>query len=126
MRRVKSRDTPAELALRSHLHRLGLRFRVDTAPVAGLNRRADIVFRRQKVAVFVDGCFWHGCPTHGTWPKANGGWWRQKIERNRARDIETDRRLVEAGWEVVRLWEHDDAERAARGIASLVREQSPE
>jgi DNA mismatch endonuclease (patch repair protein) len=79
------------------------------------------VFPRLKVAVFVDGCFWHGCPVHGTWPKANSDWWRAKIEANRLRDSDTDRRLSEMGWRVVRIWEHEDPEQAALRIAAVVR-----
>src|SRR5256885_1906165 len=90
MRATGQRDTRPEKALRSELHRLGLRYRVDVAPVAGLRRRADVVFVKQRVAVFLDGCFWHGCPQHMTWPNANGAWWRTKIEGNRSRDGHTD------------------------------------
>src|SRR5919204_4874110 len=98
MQATRQRDTPAEVALRSALHRLGLRFRVQRRPVAGLKRRADIVFAPAQVAVFVDGCFWHGCPEHATWPKKNADWWQEKIEGNRRRDADTDARLTEAGW----------------------------
>jgi DNA mismatch endonuclease (patch repair protein) len=120
MRATRQRDTPPELALRSALHRLGLRFRVQTAPVDGLRRRADITFPRVRVAVFVDGCFWHGCPQHGTWPKQNAGWWRDKIETNRRRDADTDARLAEAGWLPVRIWAHENPEVAAARIAEIV------
>jgi DNA mismatch endonuclease (patch repair protein) len=121
MQHTPQRDTPPERALRSALHRLGLRFRVHVRPVPGLPRRADVIFPRARVAVFVDGCFWHGCPVHGTWPKANAEWWRAKIESNRARDADTDRRLTEAGWTVVRVWEHEDPDGAARQVAGLVK-----
>jgi DNA (cytosine-5)-methyltransferase 1 len=123
MQNVGKRDTPAEKALRSALHRQGLRFRVDEAPLPGLRRRADIVFRSAKVAVFVDGCFWHGCPLHATWPKSNGDWWKMKIERNRQRDAETDQRLTEAGWRVIRVWEHADLAEAAGQVAGSVRQR---
>jgi DNA mismatch endonuclease (patch repair protein) len=93
---------------------------VDTRPVPAVRRRADLVFARAKVAVFVDGCFWHGCPTHMTWPVANAAWWREKIERNAARDRETDQLLTDAGWGVVRVWEHEDPEVAARRVMSIV------
>lgn len=116
------RDTAAEVALRSALHRLGLRFRVDQPPIPRIRRRADIVFRKAKVAVFVDGCFWHGCPDHGTWPRANASFWRDKIETNRRRDVNTDRLLREAGWQVLRFWEHDDVELAARVVERNVRQ----
>src|SRR5687768_13961014 len=86
MRATKQRDTPAEVMLRSALHRVGLRFRVDCRPIIQLRTRADIVFRRARVAVFIDGCFWHGCPKHGSWPTRNGEWWRTKILGNRQRD----------------------------------------
>ncbi len=108
MARTGQRDTAAELRLRAELHRRGLRYRVDVAPIMGLRRRADVVFTRQRLAVFVDGCFWHGCPEHATWPKHNAAWWREKLERNRQRDRETDRQLRAAGWRVVRVWEHED------------------
>src|SRR5262245_46224750 len=120
MQATPRRDTPCELALRSALHRLGLRFRVDR-PVPGTRRRADLTFVRARVAVFVDGCFWHGCPKHATWPKANARWWRAKIEQNRRRDSDTTRRLHAAGWRVVRVWEHESATAAAARTALAVR-----
>src|SRR5229473_3442508 len=107
MRNTRQSDTPAELALRSRLHALGFRYRVDVSPVRGVRRRADLVFMRAHVAVYVDGCFWHGCPEHGTWPKANAEWWREKLTRNQARDRDTDEQLVARGWRVVRVWEHE-------------------
>jgi DNA mismatch endonuclease (patch repair protein) len=100
---------------------MGLRYRVDLAPIVGLRRRADVVFTRAKVAVFVDGCFWHGCPVHATWPKANAEFWRTKIETNGTRDQDTNRRLIEAGWVVIRVWEHEKPEVAAKTIARTVR-----
>ena len=121
MRRTGQRDTSAEHALRSVLFRMGLRYRVDLAPLVGLRRRADVVFTRAKVAVFVDGCFWHGCPVHATWPKANAEFWRTKIETNGTRDQDTNRRLIEAGWVVIRVWEHEEPEVAAKTIARTVR-----
>jgi DNA mismatch endonuclease (patch repair protein) len=120
MRATGQRDTRPERLLRANLHQLGLRYRVDRAPVAGLRRRADVVFSRQRVAVFVDGCFWHGCPEHMTWPAANREWWRAKIEATRRRDRDTETRLRDAGWSVLRYWEHDDPEQAAREIARVV------
>src|SRR5215831_11579615 len=92
MQRQARRDTAPERALRSALHRLGLRFRVHVRPHPGLRREADVVFGPSRVVVFVDGCFWHGCPEHASWPKANADWWREKIASNRARDAETDGR----------------------------------
>jgi DNA mismatch endonuclease, patch repair protein len=106
MQRQQQRDTAPETALRSALHRQGLRFRIHY-PLAGLRRRADLAFPTEQVAVFVDGCFWHGCPDHGTEPKANAAWWREKIAANVARDRDTDARLEETGWLVVRVWEHE-------------------
>ncbi|MGQ0466544.1 MAG: very short patch repair endonuclease [Sporichthyaceae bacterium] len=111
-----TRDTPAELKLRRLLHAAGLRYRVDYRPVPGIRRKADVVFTKAKVAVFVDGCFWHSCPVHGTWPKANGDWWREKLEGNSARDRDTDARLADAGWTVVRIWEHEPPDEAARRV----------
>ncbi len=113
MRAQRRRDTKPEMALRRVLHAGGRRFFVDRAPLVGVRRRADLVFPRARVAVFVDGCFWHGCPEHGTVPKRNREWWVEKIDGNRARDRDTDRRLSEAGWSVVRVWEHDEATVAA-------------
>jgi DNA mismatch endonuclease (patch repair protein) len=99
---------------------MGYRYRVDVAPLAALRRRADIVFTRARVAVFVDGCFWHGCPDCDLRPKANAAWWREKLDRNRARDADTDTQLVRAGWAVVRVWEHEDLEASARRVADIV------
>ena len=124
MKRVRRRDTKPEVGLRTLLHRMGLRYRVDEKPLAGLRRKADLVFRRTKVAVYVDGCFWHGCPLHATWPKQNAAFWREKIETNRRRDADTDARLVAAGWAVVRVWEHEDSAEAAGRVAEAVRARS--
>jgi DNA mismatch endonuclease (patch repair protein) len=121
MQRQASRDTAPEVALRSALHRLGLRYRVHVRPISEVRREADVVFRRVRVAVFVDGCFWHGCPDHASWPKANSAWWRDKIETNRARDRDTDARLAEAGWLALRVWEHEPPQDAAQRIASVIR-----
>lgn len=115
----RQRDTASEVALRSLLHRRGLRFRVQY-PLPSLRRRADIAFPRRRVAVFVDGCFWHGCPDHGTWPKENADWWREKIETNQHRDADTDRRLVEQGWTPIRIWEHEDPSAAVDRIAQTL------
>ncbi|MFC5287038.1 very short patch repair endonuclease [Actinokineospora guangxiensis] len=121
MSRQKSRDTAVEMALRRALHALGLRYRVHRRPVAGVRREADVVFPGARVAVFVDGCFWHGCPEHATWPKNNAEFWRAKIEGNRARDRDTDARFAEAGWRVVRVWEHEDPAEAAARVLAVVR-----
>ena len=87
----------------------------------GLRRRADLAFTAARVAVFVDGCFWHGCPEHATWPKQNAEWWREKIEANRRRDLDTDARLLEAGWLPIRVWEHEPVEDAADRVTEAVR-----
>ncbi|WP_282784497.1 very short patch repair endonuclease [Nocardia sp. CC201C] len=113
MARQRRVGTAPEIALRRELHRRGARFFVDRAPMRGLRRRADIVFPRRKVAVYVDGCFWHSCPEHATSPKNNAEWWAEKLAGNVARDRDTDARLREAGWTVVRVWEHERAESAA-------------
>src|SRR6188472_4126360 len=118
MRANRHRDTGPELWLRRELHGRGFRFKVDSLVISGLRRRADIVFTRVRLAVFVDGCFWHGCPEHGTSPRANSEWWAWKIERNRTRDADTDGLLAAAGWHVVRVWEHEDAAVAADRVAS--------
>jgi DNA mismatch endonuclease, patch repair protein len=125
MESTRRRDTAAEKALRAILFRKGFRYRVDLAPLPRLRRRADLVFTRQKVAVYVDGCFWHGCPIHATWPKANAEFWRNKIEANRRRDEDTNRRLEEAGWTVVRIWEHEPPEEAAERVAAAVSRGGP-
>lgn len=117
---TRRRDTPGELALRSALTALGFRYRVDVA-LPGTRARADVAFLGAKVAVFIDGCFWHACPKHGTWPKANAEWWREKILGNRRRDLKTSRDLADAGWLVFRFWEHVDADSAARKIAATLR-----
>jgi DNA mismatch endonuclease (patch repair protein) len=108
MRANRPRDTRPELGVRRELHRRGLRYRVNSAPVSGLRCRPDIIFTRARVAVFVDGCFWHSCPEHGTRPAANGDWWGRKLAANVDRDRRNDRSLSAAGWKVVRIWEHED------------------
>ena len=109
MSRQRTQDTEPELVLRRELHARGMRYRVGY-PVPGNRRRSiDIAFVRIRLAVFVDGCFWHGCPTHGTWPITNAEWWENKIVKNQERDADTDRLLRECGWEPLRLWEHEVA-----------------
>jgi DNA mismatch endonuclease, patch repair protein len=121
-----SQNTGIELRLRSLLHARGLRYRVHQRPLKRHRRTADVVFTRAKVAVYVDGCFWHGCPLHATWPKRNADFWREKIEANIRRDRETDVSLTEAGWIPVRVWEHEDAVLAADRITALVRSRRNE
>jgi DNA mismatch endonuclease, patch repair protein len=123
MQAAKPRDTAPERALRSALYEKGLRYRVDVKPIKELNRRADIVFRSAKVAVFVDGCFWHGCPIHGTQAKANAGFWRRKIKQNQERDADTTKCLKRAGWKVMRVWEHEDSVKAAEKIHAIIRKR---
>lgn len=122
MQRQARRDTKPELALRREIWRRGLRYRVDVAPIAGLRRRADMVFSRARVAVYVDGCYWHRCPAHATVPKANRDWWVAKLEANVQRDRDTDARLGAAHWEVVRVWEHEAIADAADRVETAVRE----
>jgi DNA mismatch endonuclease (patch repair protein) len=126
MQAAKPRDTAPEKAIRSALHRKGLRYRVDAKPLKELNRRADIIFRSINVAIFIDGCFWHGCPIHGTQAKANAEFWRLKIKRNQERDIDTAKRLEDAGWNVIRVWEHENPEKASGKIYKIVRERQSE
>lgn len=114
-------DTACELAVRRALHRRGLRYRIDVAPLRGLHRRADVVFSKAHIALFVDGCFWHGCAEHRTIPANNRAWWQAKIDGNRARDSQTDELLSAAGWQVIRAWEHDDPEAVADRVESAVR-----
>jgi DNA mismatch endonuclease (patch repair protein) len=104
--RANRSDSSVEQALRSALHTRGLRFRKHLQPIAGLRCKPDVVFTRARLAVFVDGCFWHSCPEHATRPVANADWWREKLEENVARDRRNDAALTAAGWHVVRLWEH--------------------
>jgi DNA mismatch endonuclease (patch repair protein) len=120
MQSNKGRDTKPEVALRSAVHALGLRYRVSARPVKQLRRTADLVFTRAKVAVFLDGCFWHGCPQHHTVAATNAEFWADKVEINRARDRDTDRRLLEAGWMTVRIWEHEVPNEAALRIRDVV------
>lgn len=121
MQSNRQRDTSPEMAVRRVLHARGLRYRVDTRPMASVRRRADIVFPRQKLAVFIDGCFWHGCPVHGTRSfKTNSLFWQQKIERNLARDLDTTAQLESAGWRVLRFWEHLDPKVVANEIEAAV------
>lgn len=123
MRANRGRDTKPELALRSAAHALGLRYRVSARPLPHLRRTADLVFPTARVAVFLDGCFWHGCPEHHTVAQTNADFWSQKVVSNRARDRDTDRRLAEAGWTSIRVWEHEDPHEAAREIRKIVDER---
>ncbi len=122
MRGNRKVDTGPEVRLRSALHRAGLRFRKNYPVLAGgLRVRPDVVFPRSRVAVFLDGCFWHACPQHGTQPTSNVAYWAPKLARNVDRDRSVDNAMFEAGWIVVRVWEHETPEKAARRVAAAVR-----
>ena len=121
MSRQPRRDTAPEVALRRELHRRGMRFRVDW-PLPGLpRRRADIAFTRRRIAVFVDGCFWHACQDHKTAPASNADWWAAKLQKNVSRDRNTDEHLRRLGWTVIRFWEHEDPVSAAQSVEAAVR-----
>ena len=121
MARQRTAGTSAELALRRVLYARGCRYRVNR-PLEGLTRRrADLTFASVRLVVFVDGCFWHSCPDHGTSPKRNDAWWAAKLQRNAERDRETDHHLEVLGWTVVRVWEHEAPEDAADRIMGVIR-----
>jgi DNA mismatch endonuclease (patch repair protein) len=121
----RSRDTSRELAVRRALHTMGLRYRVNARPLPELRRTADIVFRPAKIAIFIDGCFWHGCPEHYTAPASHVEYWFEKIICNQARDRETDAALEEAKWLSLRFWEHIEVEEATNVIATHVQSRQP-
>ena len=114
-------DSAPERRLRSALHRSGLRFFKHRRPVPGLRSSVDVVFPSQRLALFVDGCFWHGCPDHGTKPQTNREWWQAKLERNRQRDADDDAVLSANGWTVMRIWEHVPVEQAVRDVREALR-----
>lgn len=120
MAKVRQKGTGAEVALRRELYQRGLRYRVGFEVLKKPRRVADIVFPGLMIAIFVDGCFWHGCPEHATWPKQNSEFWRQKIEANRARDADTNERLRSIGWTVLRFWEHEPPTEAAEIVVQTV------
>lgn len=125
VRKNPSRDTRPEQRVRSRLHRDGWRFRKNfSIQVSDRRVRPDIVFSRQRVAIFVDGCFWHRCPLHGASPTANSAYWGPKLDRNVVRDRTVDQLLTAAGWTVVRVWEHESPEAAAKSITTVLREAS--
>lgn len=127
MRGNKASDTGPERRLRSLLHKAGLRYRINARPVPALRRTADVVFASARVAVFVDGCYWHGCADHHRPARTNESFWRTKIDGNRTRDRETDRLLTDAGWIIVRVWEHEDpADAAVRVIDAVHARRSAE
>ncbi|MFJ5608390.1 very short patch repair endonuclease [Streptomyces sp. NPDC093221] len=120
MQAVRSRDTGPEWLVRRLVHARGLRYRVSARPLPDLRRTADLVFRPAKVAVFIDGCYWHGCPEHYVSPKTNAGYWSEKVAKNMARDQDTNERLTDAGWTVLRFWEHESPDACALTIAAEV------
>lgn len=126
MRRFRSRDTRPEVKLRSALHRRGLRFRLHRSVPGAPRRTIDIAFPSERVAVFVDGCFWHSCPRHGKTPDRNGAWWQDKLAANTTRDRDTDQLLTQAGWEVLRYWEHEDPIDVANEVVRAVRSRRRE
>ncbi|MYS47754.1 DNA mismatch endonuclease Vsr [Streptomyces sp. SID5998] len=120
MSRQGSRDTAPEIAVRRLLHASGVRYRVNV-PVPGMPRRTiDIAFGKHKIAIFMDGCFWHGCPEHATHPKANSEWWRKKLDRNMSRDVETTGHLTAEGWTVLRFWEHEAPSKVAQQVCEAL------
>ncbi len=121
MRGVKKRDNGPEMAVRRLLHAAGLRYRV-AWPVPGQRRRTiDIAFTRARLAVYIDGCFWHGCPLHATSPKANAAWWAEKISTNQTRDADVTSQLEDMGWTVLRFWEHEMPDDVASAVIGRLR-----
>lgn len=121
MKSNRRRDTGPELAVRRLLHAQGLRYRVDTPLEFDRRRRADIVFSRARLAIFIDGCFWHGCNQHYTVPATNAEFWAEKRVKNRTRDSETNERLEATGWTVLRFWEHESPAAIAADITHTYR-----
>lgn len=122
LKRQRRRDTGLEVEIRKRLHRLGFRFRVDYRLEPSLRCRGDIVFTRRKVVVFVDGCFWHSCPEHGTSPANNAEWWRTKLAANVDRDRRTTEALTSLGWIAVRIWEHEAVDKAVGQVVRALDE----
>lgn len=120
----RSTDTTPEVALRRVLHAAGLRYFVHRRPLPDLRRTADIVFPGARLAIFVDGCFWHGCPEHGNIPQANDWYWPEKIRKNRLRDADTDERLLKSGWTPLRIWEHEPVDLAVARVRDALRDTS--
>jgi DNA mismatch endonuclease, patch repair protein len=125
MQAVRRRDTGPEWAVRKEVHSRGLRYFVDRPPLPDARRRADLVFPRHRLAVYVDGCFWHVCPIHGSYPKRNADWWADKLAANVRRDRDTDQRLEAAGWRVVRVWAHERPPDVADRIQAAILEARP-
>lgn len=125
MSNTKGRDTAAELAIRKELHRRGFRYYVNRRPEKGLRRTADILFPRVRIAIMIDGCFWHGCPEHYRPASTRSSFWAAKVETNRARDLDTNLRFGEAGWVVLRFWEHETPMAVADHIADAIASIAP-
>jgi len=121
MQRVRQQTSSAKAVLRRELHACGLRYRVQVPVLTKPRRVADVAFSGFRVAAFVDGCFWDGCPEHATWPKANADFWRSKVLANKERDLDSDRRLREDGWAVVRAWAHEAPSAVASPVVGVVR-----
>jgi DNA mismatch endonuclease (patch repair protein) len=115
----RTAGTRPEIALRKALHCRGIRYQLHRRDLPG---RPDITLVRLRMAIFVDGCFWHSCPEHAVPPKANAEWWRVKLAANVARDRRNDNHLRELGWNPVRVWEHEDVEAVANRLAKLWRD----
>jgi len=120
MQSQRVKNTKPEVDLRRHLHALGLRYRLHQQIVPGTKRRVDIVFQKPRIAVDVRGCFWHACSDHATHPRTNSEFWREKLYSNVSRDHDTFKRLTEAGWTLIVVWEHENPDTAARRIHELV------
>ncbi|KIF72201.1 DNA mismatch repair protein Vsr [Streptomyces sp. AcH 505] len=125
MSRQARRDTAPEVAVRKLLHASGYRYRLNVRVPDMPRRTVDIVFSKAKVAVFLDGCFWHGCPLHATSPKSNAEWWREKLDKNMARDTETTEHMRNLGWTVLRFWEHETPAEIADQVAAAVTAGAP-
>ena len=123
-RRQPRRDTAHELAVRRRLHARGIRFRVDVRPCPQTRSRGDLVWKGRRLVVFLDGCFWHACPTCGHLPRANAGWWTTKLAANVARDRRVDERLRDLGWRVLRFWEHEDPDEVVDVICAALQRSS--
>jgi DNA mismatch endonuclease, patch repair protein len=125
MRGNRKADTQPEVRIRKELHRLGLRFRKYLAIEAfDIVVKPDVVFPSHRLAVFIDGCFWHSCPLHGTKPQTNSRYWAAKLARNQSRDAKVGERLSAAGWNVVRIWEHVPVDKAAALIQKAMQRGS--
>ncbi|GAA1899049.1 very short patch repair endonuclease [Williamsia serinedens] len=119
----KTSGTSIEVEVRRRLHAMGFRFRVDQKLLSDHRFRGDLSWRGRRLVVFLDGCFWHGCPSHGNLPKRNSDWWRRKFDANRERDRKVDSLLAERGWTVLRFWEHESADEIVGAIVPYLRRE---